>query len=246
MVKKIKRIPKALIYRVKIMLEKMKGLDFTKQHITDELGLSADIAKGYEPSKEDDLTMLLKQLDIKSTDAILDYGSGKGFAMVVMSKFDFSLVGGVELSEKLVEICKRNISKLGIKKTEVFHSNAMEFKELDRFTHFYLYNPFPEVILQEVLQNIQESHQRKPRKITLVYNCPRLRDIIKNHPFFEEIKEIKGKHWDIVIYSNLKKKNEQSIAGLPSFWMSLSVCVCRFKGRCEFHLRLNTGQETQR
>lgn len=142
-------------------------------------------------------------MDIKSTDAILDYGSGKGFAMVVMSKFNFSLVAGVELSKKLVKICKNNISKLGIKKTEVFHCNAMEFKELDRFTHFYLYNPFPEIVLKGVMQNIQESHERRPRKITFVYNCPRLRDKVNKHPFFEEIKEVKGKHWDIVIFSNI-------------------------------------------
>lgn len=57
MIKKIKRIPKALVYRVKIIKEKMKGLDFTQQHITDDLGLSDDMAKGYEASKEDDLTM---------------------------------------------------------------------------------------------------------------------------------------------------------------------------------------------
>jgi tRNA A58 N-methylase Trm61 len=202
MINLIKRIPRALAHRVKIIKEKMKGLDFTRHHMVDELGFSDDIAKAYAPSPEDDLTKILKQLDIQSTDAILDYGSGKGLAMVTMSQFNFSLIAGVELSEPLIEICRKNFSKLGIKNTEVFHYNAMEFKELDRFTHFYLFNPFPEAVLQEVLQNIQASYQKKPRKITFIYYCPRLRDIVNSHPFFEEIKEVKGKKWDAVIFSN--------------------------------------------
>lgn len=202
MINKIKRIPKALVHRGKIMLEKMRGLDFTKHHMVDELGFSDDIAKAYAPSPEDELNIVLEQLDIQSTDAILDYGSGKGLAMVTMSKFDFSYIAGVELSEQLTKICRKNFSKLGIKNIEVFHCNATEFKNLDRFTHFYLFNPFPEAVLKVVLQNIQESYQKKPRKITFIYNCPRLRDIVNDHPLFEEIKEIKGKNWDTVIFSN--------------------------------------------
>lgn len=206
MINLIKRIPRALVHRAKIINEKMRGLDFTRHHMVDELGFSDDIAKAYAPSSEDDLTMILKQLDIQPTDAILDYGSGKGLAMVVMSQFDFSLVAGVELSEPLIKICRKNFSKLGMKNTEVFHYNAMEFKELDRFTHFYLFNPFPEAVLQVVLQNIQESYQKYPRKITFIYNCARLRDMVNSHPFFEEVKEIKGKNWDTVIFSNDFKK----------------------------------------
>ena len=182
----------------------MKGLDFTRHHMVDELGFSDDIAKAYAPTPEDDLNMILEQLDIQPTDAILDYGSGKGLAMVNMAQFDFSFIAGVELSEPLVKICRKNFSKLGIKNTEIFSCDAREFKELDRFTHFYLFNPFPPAVLEVVLQNIQESYQKKPRKITFIYYCARHRDMVNNHPFFEEIKEIKGKNWDAVIFSNKK------------------------------------------
>lgn len=202
MIKKIKKIPKALARRLKVLLEKTRGLDFSKKHKVEELGLSYNVAKGYEASSKDELNLILKQLDIQPTDAILDYGSGKGFAMVILSQFDFSFIAGVELSELLVKICRKNFSKLGINNMEVFNCDARELKELDRFTHFYLFNPFPEPVLRGVLQNIQESYQKKPRKITLIYNCARLRDIVSDHPFFEEIKEIKGKNWDTVIFSN--------------------------------------------
>lgn len=183
-------------------MEKMNGLDFTKHHMVDELGFSDDIAKAYSPSSEEELSNILRQLDIKSTDSVLDFGSGKGSAMVIMSKFNFSYIAGVELSERLIKICKKNFSKLGLEKMGVFHSNAMEFKELDRFTHFFLFNPFPEPVLKGVLQNIQESYQNNPREITIIYNCARLRNMISDHPLFEEIKEIKGKDWDCVIFSN--------------------------------------------
>ena len=113
-----------------------------------------------------------------------------------------SFIAGVELSELLIIICKKNFSKLGIKNSKLFHCNATEFKELDRYTHFYLFNPFPEPVLKKVLQNIQESFQKKPRKITIIYNCPRLRNLINDHPLFDEVKEIKGKYWSTVIFSN--------------------------------------------
>ncbi len=184
-------------------MEKLQGLDFTKHHMLDELGFSDDIAKAYAPSSEEELNIVLKELDIQSTDSILDYGSGKGAAMVTMSKFDFSLIAGVELSERLTKICRNNFTILGIKNTEIFHCNASEYKDLERYSHFYLFNPFPEAVLKVVLQNIQESFQKKPRKITIIYNCPRLRDLITDHPLFEEIKEIKGKEWNTVIFSIL-------------------------------------------
>ena len=102
-------------------MEKLQGLDFTKHHMLDELGFSDDIAKAYAPSSEEELNIVLKELDIQSTDSILDYGSGKGAAMVTMSKFDFSLIAGVELSERLTKICRNNFTILGIKNTEIFH-----------------------------------------------------------------------------------------------------------------------------
>lgn len=203
-IKKVIRIPKALFHRANILYEKIQGLDFTKHHMVDELGFSGDTAKAYAPSPETDLNIVLRQLDIQSTDAILDLGSGKGAAMVTMSRFDFNLIDGVELSEFLIEICKKNFSKLELDEMEIFHSDAREFKHLDRYTHFYLFNPFPENVLLEVLQNIQKSEKKIPRKITLIYNCPRHQDVINNHQFFTEAKTFKGKNWDTIVFSNRK------------------------------------------
>lgn len=206
MIRKIKRIPKAIVHRGKILLEKMRGLDFTQHHMVDELGFSDDMAKAYAPSPIEDLKMILSELDIQPTDAILDYGSGKGFAMVIMNNFNFNFVGGVELSKRLTKICRTNFSKLGIKNVGVFQCNAIEFKEIDRFNYFYLFNPFPEIVLKAVLQNIQESIEKHPRKIIFIYVCARHREIVSDHPMFEEIREIKGKDWESVIYSNEFKK----------------------------------------
>ncbi len=203
MLKKIKRIPGALVRRVKIIKEKMNGLDFTKSHNLEELGLPEDIAKLYAPSLKYDLNKVLKQLDIQPTDAILDYGSGKGSAMVIMSEFNFRLIGGVELSKQLADISKKNMSLLKLNNTEIFNCNASDFKEMDNYNHFYFFNPFPGSVLQDVLENIAESCQKNPRKVTLIYYCPRHRDVIENHPFFKESGGFKGKYWEILLYSNV-------------------------------------------
>ena len=86
-----------------------------------------------------------------------------------MNNFNFNFVGGVELSKRLTKICRTNFSKLGIKNVGVFQCNAIEFKEIDRFNYFYLFNPFPEIVLKAVLQNIQESIEKHPRKIIFIY-----------------------------------------------------------------------------
>lgn len=200
MYKLIIRIINAIIRRVKIGFEKINGLDFTKKVMVEDLGFTDDIAKAYAPTPEYDLFNVLKHLNIQPAHSILDYGSGKGAAMVTMAKYKFNLVGGVELSLPLIEICKRNLFMLGLKKVVLFHCEASQLKEIDQFTHFYLFNPFPANILELVIQNIKESYHKKPREITLIYYCPRHRDIIDNLIFFDGVKEFKGMYWDTVVY----------------------------------------------
>lgn len=212
MINKIKKIPGALVRRVKILNEKMNGLDFTQSHTTENLNLPKETAKMYSPSLRHDIHHLLTQLNIQSTDAILDYGSGKGKALVYMAEFDFHLIGGAELSKTLAEISEKNMTKLGLKQVEIYHTDAMTFQDIDQFTHFYLFNPFPGNVVEATLNNIEESCRRNPRKITYIYYCPRERHVVDKHPYFHEIEEIKGKYWKIVLYSNernpspLKKK----------------------------------------
>ena len=75
-----------------------------------ELGTDGSMCNGYEAAYP--MPQVFKYLDIKEDDALLDVGSGKGYAMYMFSEFPFSKIHGVELSEELVRISKGNLEKL--------------------------------------------------------------------------------------------------------------------------------------
>ena len=204
MLAKIKKIPGALVRRVKILQEKMNGLDFTKSHTAEDLNMPKEIAKMYAPTLKHDFHLIMNHLKIKPTDAILDYGVGKGAAVAMMSEYPFRLVSGVDISKELIDICEKNIKTLGIKNIELFTHDAGEFKEIDDYTHFYLFNPFPGNVVKRVLNNIAKSCERNPRKITFIYYCARHRDVVDEHSYFHEVDELEGKYWKTIFYSNIK------------------------------------------
>lgn len=68
-----------------------------------------------------------------------------------------------------------------------FHcGDAGQFTDLDDFTHFFLYHPFPAVVMAEVMQNIRLSLVRRPRELTLIYVNPVYRETIEAAGIFTE------------------------------------------------------------
>ncbi|MCF8245302.1 MAG: hypothetical protein K9J46_09120 [Saprospiraceae bacterium] len=191
-----------VVRRLKVGVDLFTGLDFARNISLTELGISEKAGNLYSVTPTSDLKKILKKLDIQSTDAILDYGAGKGAAMVLMARFGFNFIGGVEFYLPLCEIAAKNLQKLGIKNARVYHSNAKDFKNLDRYTHFYLFNPFPGVILADVLQHIIASHHRNQRRLTLIYYNPAWREEIDKLDFFELKSSSMCRYNEMLIYTH--------------------------------------------
>ena len=51
----------------------------------------------------------------------------------------------------------------------IFHADAGEFTDIDSYTFFYMYYPFPRVVTESVLRNIARSLERRKRKVTLIF-----------------------------------------------------------------------------
>lgn len=150
---------------------RLRGLDFGTVS-TRELGLDAERASYHKDGGGPLLCDLLKRLNISESDAALDLGSGKGGAMVTLARFPFRQVDGVEISPELVAVAHKNLAKLRIRKCRVFLTDAATFTELDDYTHIFMYNPFPAVVLTPVLANLEASLRRKPRTVRLLYSNP--------------------------------------------------------------------------
>jgi SAM-dependent methyltransferase len=109
--------------------------------------------------------------------AFVDFGSGKGRALMLASQFGFKNLIGIEYSEELCEISKQNLANWRTKKRmdyefEIVCSDAGEFTIPDKATVLYFFNPFQEAVFQRVSEKIQESISRNRREIFIVYLNP--------------------------------------------------------------------------
>jgi len=136
-----------------------------------ELGLSSAIAKAHAASGGPLLDRVLNKLAIPSGSSIVDLGSGKGGAAITLSHH-FAEVLGVELSPTLVEIANQNISKLRITNIRCVCDDAARFTDFKHFDYIYMFNPFPEAVMAEVLINIGKSFIKHKRPHTLIYKNP--------------------------------------------------------------------------
>lgn len=168
------------------------GTDFSGRLYWDEIGTSRERANDYSPSP-DKLVKALDKMRIKGDDAILDMGCGKGFAMYIMSKYPFGKIGGVELSEKLCYVANMNLGRVMPKGLdwEVIQCDAGNWNGYSEYNIYYIYNSFPEEVMEEVKHNIDDSFHIKPRKITVLYLFPRYPEIF-----------MKDKNWKLIRRGN--------------------------------------------
>lgn len=200
--KKLQRFEWKIIRRLKVIQERITGLDFFENHSLKELGFTEQEANIYSATPERDLHSILKDMDIQTKDAIFDFGAGKGAAMTVFSKYPFNKIGGVELNEKIYKIAQKNFTKLRVPNVRIMHDNAMNIDQLDDYNFFYFFNPFPEVVLKKVLENIKSSVQKNPRIITIIYYLPAFRKVFDNDSFLHFVKQVEGRYYNMLIYSS--------------------------------------------
>lgn len=153
------------------LFKRRHGLDLRYVSV-DGLGIREDQGHHYSDSGGPHLQRILSALPITRADAILDVGCGKGGALITMHRFPFGRVAGLDLSSELLHVARANLVRLGLETTTLYHADAGEFTDLDGFSHLYLYNPFPEAVFERFLDRLQESLERRPRRLTLIYKNP--------------------------------------------------------------------------
>jgi SAM-dependent methyltransferase len=162
---------------------RLRGLDFgvvwPEQH-----GISAERGNCHSNSGGPQLARVVKTIGVPPRTCALDLGSGKGGAVITLSRLGYEKVVGIEIVEELVEIARRNARRARRTKVEFVVGDAGAFTDLDAFTHFYMYNPFPDVVMAEILTNLAASLDRSPRALTLIYCNPLYHDTIVRSGIF--------------------------------------------------------------
>ena len=114
----------------------------------EELKLSPERSNYYSNSGGSQLDLVLVSCNIGPHDAVIDYGCGKGGALITLAKHPFAGITGVDISAELVAIARKNLQKLHIGNVELVTCDATAFADLDRFNYVYFFNPFPCNIMQ--------------------------------------------------------------------------------------------------
>ncbi len=151
--------------------------------------LVAAHATRYEPVAH--IEPLVSALGIAFDEyTFIDYGCGKGRALLMASEFAFRRIVGVEYSAELAAIARRNI---GLYRSDsqqcqaitVIEGNAAAFQPPDEPTVYFLHNPFDEVILADVLRRIARIGTAQRQQRYLVYVDPQHRELIDGDPNWE-------------------------------------------------------------
>lgn len=124
--------------------------------------------------------------------AFIDYGSGKGRALLLAAEWSFHSVIGVEYAPELHEVAQDNIArylKLGTS-TSQFELHCMDAAAyaLPKLpTIVFMNNPFGQPVIEQVLAAIRRSLRDTPRDLWIVYHYPLIPKPFREADFLEHI-----------------------------------------------------------
>jgi SAM-dependent methyltransferase len=143
----------------------------------------------YAPISEDEFDRLIDNLPIVAEElTFLDLGSGKGRALLLASRFKFKRVIGVELSRELHLIAVHNIEvfddqakKCG--NIQSIHGDAASVELPLEPLLCFMFHPFDDYVMRDVLARIGESLRKQPRPLYVLYIRPDFKSVLDCAPF---------------------------------------------------------------
>ena len=183
------------VVRLRISLGQVDLRHDLSETVTDRTHYYAD-SSGLEFEK------LLAHFTITPEDAIVDFGCGKGGILITLSKYPFAKIVGVEIDPELVAVARKNLEVLKIGNAEVVCCDAAAFDLLHEYNYFYFFDPFPAVVMRDVIGNIEQSLRQKPRKVTIIYLNPFCHDLFEASELLRKTWELPHFEHPCFIYSN--------------------------------------------
>ncbi|MEO6540228.1 MAG: class I SAM-dependent methyltransferase [Ferruginibacter sp.] len=172
----------------------------------DELGIDTSHATIYMPVSFYLLEEIFKQLPSAPRNHFLDIGCGKGRALCMAAHHGFGQVTGLDFSKDLCEIAKANLDltkqKIPALGSRVINNDAFYYEIPDDVDCIFMFNPFDEIIMSAVVNNIFESLQNNPRKLNIIYVNPIHKEQFLKAGYTESWYSKKMKYIEAVILEN--------------------------------------------
>ena len=115
--------------------------------------------------------------DASRQGAFVDFGSGKGRALILAAGAGFQRVVGIEYSSVLHACCRQNLDRAWRRRAfsgayQLHLGNAAQFAVPDDSVVWFWFNPFDSTSARQVATNLLASLRRRPRPAYLIYARP--------------------------------------------------------------------------
>ncbi len=163
-----------------------------------KMGIDIEHATIYMPASYDILEDIFEWLRPHGLKFLLDLGSGKGRVLCVAADYGFQKIVGLDFSRSLCQAANANLASIktdhpGIE-AQVFHNDAFYFIIPGEVDCLFFFNPFDDVIMSGVIENIRTSLLETPRKLYIVYLNPQHKHLFLEQDF-KVIHHIKKMHY---------------------------------------------------
>lgn len=127
-----------------------------------------------------------------SSFTFVDYGAGKGRAMLLAAERPFAAVAGVEFAAELHDNAEMNIaqyprSSMRCRTVECVLTDATQVGPPDGASVHYFFNPFAREVFAEVLNNIVMAYRMTPRRLYLILIDPVATDLVEASGVFARV-----------------------------------------------------------
>lgn len=203
------------IIRQEITGEKTYGINTTganELNKLEKLGIDISHATIYMPVSYTLLEEIFKQLNAskplnpKPLNHFLDIGCGKGRALCVAAHKGFKKVTGLDFAKALCDTAKENLDftkqKIPALEYKIINNDAFYFEIPDDVDCIFFFNPFDEIIMSGVVNNILKGLQNNPRKISIIYVNPLHKDLFLKAGYNETWYSKKMKYLEVSILEN--------------------------------------------
>lgn len=173
-------------------MDRAYGIDtrgIVEANETDHVGEHGSHSTGHEPIQRLLFLQMIKQLPVDlSKFTFVDFGSGKGRAVILAAHFPFQRVLGIEFSPTLNQSAEKNAAKFAAVRSD---APKIELRCEDAALAVlpptplicFFYNPFGPEVMRKVLDNIRHSVESQEREVLLLYRNPVHADLFDTSPF---------------------------------------------------------------
>ena len=130
----------------------------------------------YEPTPYSVLVRLAESGYITRENKLVDYGCGKGRVSIFLASLVRCLAIGIDYNEDLIRTAQENLIRSRAKGITFLHAAAEQYELTDEDS-FFFFNPFSEVVLKRVIDQILWSWYENPRKMQLFFYYPTDEDV---------------------------------------------------------------------